>query len=231
MLVDEHNQFITQRRIHELALFKLSIVKDVFLISFKGDTIELPFTPAVTGSSVKVAIWNDTVEAFELGLQFSEWFSNKLNFSCRLVYFPEENERQVDRNFVSGDEQVSLADGYPYLLLGQSSLDDLNSRLNKPIPMNRFRPNLVFEGGLPYDEDKWAEFKIGQNRFKGVKLCERCNLPTINQDTGASGLEPLATLSKYRKNGSKVLFGQNLIPLDFKSISEGDLIDVESYIS
>ncbi len=231
MLVGKDNQFITQRTVHELALFKLSLTAGGFLVSFKGDSIKLPFEPESKSHQEKVTIWRDEVKACELGQPFNEWFAGKLGFECKLVYFPEENERQVDKNFVNGNEQVSFADGYPYLIIGQSSLDDINSRMDVPVPMNRFRPNFVFEGGLPFAEDKWVDFKIGENRFRGVKLCERCNLPTINQETGKSGTEPLATLAKYRKMGSKILFGQNLIASDFQTVREGDFIHVDSYHS
>lgn len=229
MLVDQHNQFITQRTVHELALFKLSMAEDGFWVSFKGDQIKLPYTPMATGTTSMVRIWNDTVEASALDQQIDDWFSHKLSFPCRLVYFPEDKDRLVDRNFVSGDEQVSFADGYPYLIIGQSSLDDLNSRLDEPVPMNRFRPNFVFVGGEGFGEDKWNVFTIGDNRFRGVKLCARCTIPTVDQSTGLAGSEPLKTLATFRKDGSKVNFGQNLIPLDFGRISEGDPISVVSY--
>lgn len=229
MLVDEHNQFITQRSVHELALFKLSFSKEGFVVSFKEDKIELPFRPEQIDAPTSVAIWDDQVQAAEVGPKFNDWFSKHLKFNCRLVYFPEENERLVDRDFVSGDEQVSFADGYPYLIVGQSSLDDLNSKLDEPVPMNRFRPNFVFEGAEPFEEDSWVNFTIGANRFKGVKLCARCVLTTVNQETGTSGVEPLATLFSYRKVGSKVNFGKNLIPIDFYQVKEGDPIHVESY--
>lgn len=231
MLVDENNQFITQRTVHELALFKLSFSNEGFVVSFKEDKMELPFKPERLGVSNKVLIWNDQVLAVEVGPKFNDWFSERLNFNCRLVFFPEESQRLVDRDYASGNEEVSFADGYPYLIIGQSSLDDLNSRLKEPVPMNRFRPNFVFEGGEPFEEDKWVNFTIGANRFKGVKLCARCVLTTVNQETGASGVEPLATLSNYRKVGSKVNFGQNLIPIDFYRVKEGDPIHVESYHS
>jgi len=201
------------------------------MVSFKGDMIEVPLIPFASGVMESVTIWDDTVQATELGQKFSEWFSRRLNFPCRLMYFPEENKRLVDRNFVSGNEQVSFADGYPYLIIGQRSLDDLNSKLEKEVPMNRFRPNFVFEGGKAFDEDAWNDFSIGANRFQGVKLCDRCVLTTINQDTGMAGIEPLATLSKFRKIGGKVNFGQNLIALDFYQVNEGDSISVMSYHS
>ena len=141
-----------------------------------------------------VNIWDDTVSAFDVDGSYSQWFSELLESPCRLVYFPEENSRPVDPRYKVNHEQVSLADAYPFLIIGQSSLDDLNSRLTEPIPMNRFRPNFVFTGGEPFEEDTWRNFSIGSTRFVGVKMCARCQLPTVNQDTAEKGAEPIKTL-------------------------------------
>lgn len=229
MLIDENNQFITQRIVHEMALFKLSFYEEGFLVTLGSESIKIPFSPTEGVGERSVTIWKDTVLAHELGSDISNWFSERLNFKCRLVYFPEENRRAVDTDFAHNDEQVSLADGYPFLIIGRQSLEDLNKRLAQPVPMNRFRPNFVFEGGAPYEEDTWNSFRIGSNRFKGVKLCDRCVLTTINQDTAENGVEPLATLSKYRKNGGKVNFGQNLVTIDFFEVNEGDTISIDSF--
>ena len=109
-------------------------------------------------------------------------------------------------------------------MIGQSSLDDLNSRLEFPVPMNRFRPNLVFTGGQPYEEDSWKLLTIGNNKFAGVKPCSRCVLTTVDQNTGEKGKEPLATLAKYRQHENKIYFGQNLLSIDHHTIHEGDEI-------
>jgi uncharacterized protein YcbX len=113
------------------------------------------------------------------------------------------------------------------MIIGQSSLDDLNSKLNEPIPMNRFRPNFVFEGGEPYEEDQWRNFSIGDVRFVGVKRCDRCIMPTINQTTAEKGVEPLKTLASYRKWANKIYFGQNLVALDENVVNVGDRIVLE----
>lgn len=229
MLVDEHNQFITQRVYPQLALFKLSFDGDNFKVSNKNDSIHIPLSPAQHNTSTTVTIWNDTVQAFELGDKYNEWFSKRAGLKCKLVFFPEENERLVDKNFATKNEQVGFADGYPFLIIGQRSLDDLNSRLTDPVPMNRFRPNFVFVGDKPFEEDNWKNFTIGLNQFIGLKLCDRCVLTTVNQDTGIKGKEPLATLSKFRKMGSKVNFGQNLVAVDHGEVKVGDEIRVESF--
>ena len=147
---------------------------------------------------------------------------------CRLVYFPEENGRPVDPLYNVNNEQVSLADAYPFLIIGQRSLDDLNSRLPQPLTINRFRPNLVFTGGEPYEEDTWRNISIGTTRFVGVKPCSRCFLTTVNPETGEKGIEPVRTLSTYRKRDNKIYFGQNLVALDHTEINVGDIITLKN---
>jgi uncharacterized protein YcbX len=123
---------------------------------------------------------------------------------------------------------VSFADGYPLLIIGQASLDGLNARLTEPLPMNRFRPNLVFTGGEPHEEDNWSDFRVGTISFRGVKPCGRCVMTTIDQQTAEKGGEPLKTLATYRKNGHKILFGQNLVALSTGKIRVGDRIELMS---
>ncbi len=229
MLVNKANQFLTQRTLPILALFKFSITDHGFTVIHKGDSIELPFQPQKLNGEVNAGIWNDTVKAHVMDEDYHRWFSDRIGKPCRLVYFPEENRRPVDENFAKNNEQVSLADGYPFLIIGQSSLDDLNGRLEIPLPMNRFRPNFVFDDGKPFEEDSWRNFAIGNNRFVGLKPCARCLIPTINQDTAEQGTEPLKTMAGFRKREGKVFFGQNLVAVDYYEVREGDEIKVESY--
>lgn len=227
MLIDEQGVFITQRVHSKMAFFKLSISDDLFTIRYKDEVIHLPANAPASLNPISAMLWDDTIEVNEVLGNYSEWFSDRLGIHCRLVYFPEENQRLVDEQYRLDNDQVSLADGYPFLIIGQGSLDDLNSRLDKPVPMNRFRPNFVFTGGKPYEEDNWRNFKIGKNRFVGVKPCGRCVLTTVNQDTAEKGIEPLATLSTYRKFNNKIHFGQNLIAIDNDEVHEGDKIEMD----
>jgi len=229
MLVDENNRFITQRVFPQLALFKLTLDDNVFTVAHGNDTIDLPKQPELNDKLTTVTIWDDAVEAVELDQKYNQWFTDRAGIQCKLIFFPEGNERPVDKDFAKNNEQVSLADGYPFLIIGQSSLDELNTRLEVSVPMNRFRPNFVFEGGKPFEEDNWVDIKIGGNGFTGLKLCARCVLTTVNQETGQMGKEPLATLSRFRKVGSKVNFGQNLVARDHLEVNEGDTIEVESF--
>ncbi len=230
MLTDSDNEFMSQRLYPKMALFKLQIQDSAFKISCGQDSLLLSFTPSVIrsiDSSIAAKIWDDEVEVHEVSKEYSEWFSERLAMDCKLVAFPENNLRPVDAGYKINDEQVSLADAYPFLIIGEQSLADLNARLNVQVPMNRFRPNFVFDGGRPYEEDCWKKFSVGKNKFIAVKPCARCVLTTINQDTGEKGVEPLATLSKYRKKENKVLFGQNVLAVSHYEIHEGDEIILE----
>jgi uncharacterized protein YcbX len=227
MLIDENNEFMTQRIFTRMALFKLSMTIDQFSIAHKTESITLPFNHSLIDLPIKAKIWDDTVDVFEVSIKHSEWFSDRLQMKCKLVSFPERNSRLVDERYQLNHEHVSLADAYPFLIIGEQSLADLNSRLREALPMNRFRPNFVFEGGQPYEEDTWKNFSIGKNKFVVVKPCARCVLTTVNQETGDKGIEPLLTLSQYRKKENKVLFGQNVIALNHVEVYEGDEIVLE----
>jgi uncharacterized protein len=232
MLTDENGNFLTQRVLLQMSLFKLSIEGNELVVVKKNsavqpDRVRIKIEAPSKSDIMQATIWNDTIQVTEVDPSISTWFSDQMGFVCKLVSFPEQNPRLVDPNYNVNDENVSLADAYPFLVIGQSSLDDLNKRLAEPVPMNRFRPNFVFTGGDPYEEDGWRDFRIGNNRFVGVKKCARCVLTTVNQDTGEKGTEPLFTLSTYRKENNKVNFGQNVIALDHTVVNEGDAITIE----
>lgn len=224
MLVDENNAFMTQRIHNQMALFKLQWLGNDFVITFKGDSISLPIDHSPLGNEIKTKVWDDPVVTVEMDYSYSSWFSEKLRMPCKLVSFPEINARPVDSKYAINNDHVSLADGYPILIVGQSSLDDLNHKLAIPLPMNRFRPNLVFTGGYPYEEDSWKHFTVGKNKFAGATPCSRCVLTTVDQETGEKGKEPLATLSTYRKTENKIYFGQNVLAIDKNEIYERDEI-------
>lgn len=231
MLVDEAGRFFTQREHPEMSRFQLAMDKGQLIIwnRFEADNQLVISDPEPSNQDklIPVTIWDDEVEAAEVSEGYSQWFSDQLKMKCKLVFFPEINKRDVDPDFAIKNEQVSLADAYPFLIIGQSSLDGLNKRLKNPVPMNRFRPNFVFTGGEAHEEDTWKKFRIGRNRFVGVKPCSRCVLTTVDQLTGVKGTEPLATLATYRKQGNKISFGQNLLAIDHDEIQEGDEIELE----
>jgi uncharacterized protein len=227
MLVDENGRSLTQRVHPIMALFKLTLDNGHLLIRYKESSLRLSTEEISSSDILRVAIWNDIVSAYEVNSSYSKWFSEIMGITCKLVFFPEQNGRPVDPFYKVNDEHVSLADAYPFLIIGQASLDDLNARLAETVPMNRFRPNFVFTGGKPYEEDGWKNFTIGTTHFVGVKPCSRCVLTTVNQDTAEKGSEPLKTLSTYRKRDNKIYFGQNLVALNYNTVKVGDLVNLQ----
>ena len=211
MLVDEQGEFVSQRSSPRLALIEPSLGDgSLTLRNPEAPALTLP-SPPDSSDRMRVAVWGDQCHAIHVSETADIWFSDFLGHSCSLVYMPASTRRQVDREFSAGGDIVSFADAFPFLLIGKSSLDDLNSRLDEPVPMNRFRPNIVVSGVEPFAEDNWDEIHIGEVDFSVVKPCSRCTVTTVDQDSGNRGKEPLRTLASYRRFGDKVLFGQNLI--------------------
>ena len=233
MLIDDNNRFISQREYPQLALFKVTIKDDNLVITDRksGKILTVSHSPIYPNTpSLHVTIWDDEVSAWEVGKIANDFFTQALEMSTRLVYMQDESHRKTDANYsLKGDEITSFSDGYPILIIGQSSLNDLNNRLAEPITINRFRPNFVFTGGTEFEEDEWHEFSVGNIRFFGVKPCARCIMTTIDPETGEKkGKEPLLTLNRYRKAGNKILFGQNVLISQLGNVLVGDAIEVIS---
>jgi uncharacterized protein len=227
MLIDHAGVALTQRTHPTMALFKVTIDGEQLSITYTKDqktvsSTEIRMSGTPPGKRITARIWDDDVQVQEVDPTISAWFSRHLRSTCKLVAFPEASPRPVDPRYSVHNEHVSLADAYPFLIIGQGSLNDLNKRLQEPVPMNRFRPNFVFTGGEAFIEDMWRDISIGNIRFVAVKKSDRCVLTTVNQDTAEKGQEPLRTLSAYRKVENKVYFGQNLIALDEGEVAVGD---------
>jgi uncharacterized protein YcbX len=227
VLVDETNKFFTQRDIPEMALIKVLIENEGLKLHHKTKNVEALFIPFNFDHTEKtdVVIWDDTVVGDFYDQTIDGWFSKILGIKCHLVKMPESTQRIVDKTYAK-NKTVSFADAFPFLIIGQASLDDLNSRLEKPLPMNRFRTNFVFTGGKPFEEDSWKKFRIGDVTFEAVKPCARCVITTTDQETAERTEEPLFTLSKFRKVNNKVMFGMNLIAESTGFVKLNDRIEL-----
>jgi uncharacterized protein YcbX len=231
LIVDERNRFMTQRQHPEMALLTVTPAYNGFLLSHRQRPdllpLYLPFE-ATPDHTLFVTIWNDIVWAWRGTPEADEWLTTALSRPCRLVYMSDMVRRPVEPEYNPEGQLVSFADGYPFLLMGENALADLNTRLPAPVPMNRFRPNLVFGGGTPYEDDAWEEFEIGDVPFRAVRGCGRCVLTTIDQQTAekSPGGEPLRTLTTYRQTGSKTLFGQNVTGPGRGRLRVGDAVIV-----
>ncbi|XP_039019037.1 mitochondrial amidoxime reducing component 2-like, partial [Hibiscus syriacus] len=173
-----------------------------------------------SGVADGVSVWEWSGSALDEGDEASKWFKEYIGKPSRLVRFNAASEtRPVDPGYARG-HNIMFSDEYPFMLLSQESLDALNKLMKEPVPINRFRPNILVRGCEPFSEDTWTKMKIGQFSFDGVKLCTRCKVPTINQDTATAGPEPNETLMKVRsdkvlrpndKQQGRIYFGLNLV--------------------
>lgn len=232
MLIDNNNRFISQRECPKMSTIRAVQVKDGLSLEFPDQTKIKVLFPDDSNDIEKVTIWNSTVEAALADENYNSFISNYLGTPCRLVYMPDWALRRVNPRFDSGNDIVSFADGYPFLIIGRTSLEELNKRLTEPVPMERFRPNLVFSGGEPFCEDNWSRIRIGEVVFRVVKPCERCVITTIDQNSGKpSGPEPLRTLATFRRSaGGTVLFGQNMIAENPGPVIKiGDEVEILEY--
>ena len=226
MLVDSSGMFLTQRNLTQLALLEVKTVGDQLHVFSKKSPeiqVQVPIGQA-EGPEITVTIWDDELLAKIVSNEIDQWFSKYLGFEAHLVVMPESTHRKVDPRYAVLDESVSFADGMPYLLIGQESLDDLNSKLASSVPMDRFRPNIVMTGGSAFFEDQLIKIKIGEVDFQIVKPCARCVLTTVDQASGEKGKEPLRTLSTYRTRNNKIYFGQNVVALQSGTVRVGDEI-------
>jgi uncharacterized protein YcbX len=232
MIVDETGRFVTQRTEPRLARVETALGDDGLVLTAPGlPALRLPLPGDMQGAVParrRVTVWRDAVDALDCGEAASAWISGWLQRPSFIVCMPDDVERPVNPAHAQPGDLVSFADGYPLLLTSTSSLDDLNARLEQPLPMDRFRPNLVVSGGPAWSEDGWARLAIGEGEvaIRVVKPCGRCTVTTVDQKTAEGGVEPLRTLATFRKTGQDVLFGQNCVPDALGPVSVGDAVRV-----
>ncbi len=226
MLVNRDGRFLSQRLVPKMALISSKVEHGILKIIFPdGTTFLRPITEE--GKWIEVEVWKDRCQALDQGDEAAAVFSDFLGLECRLVYFSAHSLRIVDQKYaVSPQDGVSFSDGFPFLIVSEESLADLNGRLDVPVGMNRFRPNLVVKGCLPFAEDGWRLIRIGSLQFRIVKPCSRCVITCIDPETSVKGVEPMQTLSSYRKMEKGIFFGQNAIQLGAGVLRVGDRVDV-----
>lgn len=227
MLVDKLGNFISQRKYPKMALIKVNLTQ--VGLGFDIDNFgksEVIIPQESTHEKFRVRVWQDECQALKVNEDIDKYFSEFLAFNCHLVYMPDNTKRFVESDLAPKNTTTGFADAYPFLLISEESLKNLNEKLLEKVQMNRFRPNLVIAGVDPHEEDKWTKVKIADIELLVIKPCTRCTLITTNQETAEQGKEPLKTLSTYRKMGNKILFGQNLVHLNTGYIKEGQEVKV-----
>lgn len=256
MLTTPDGVFFTQREFPRMAAVTTAVTSDGLRVtSDRAGELNIPFEPD-SGERQRVTVWQSVCDGLVYKGAVSEWFSDAIGTRCQLVYMPDASERHINPRFDRGEDIVSFADGYPLLVIGEASLADINKRLAdnadlpprrgsrdtphnqggeqeseptgfRPLPMDRFRPNLVVSGTKAFAEDDWLRVRVGEAVFRSTKPCARCVITTVDQARGEfDGKEPLKTLATYRMakdvmperyaslglGPNDVLFGQNLVP-------------------
>lgn len=225
LVVDRYGDFLTQRQLALMALVTTRYSGDKLLLEKGESGIHIP-VPVRGTTRRSIQIWGESVAADDAGDEAAAWLSQVLAVDCRLVYMADDIVRPVAAEYACAGETVGFADGFPLLLISQASLDDLNTRLAQPVPMNRFRPNLVVSGCKPYAEDGWRRIRIGEMEFDCAKPCSRCAVPSIDQANGQRDPQINRVLAGYRRVDGKVYFGQNLLYRGLGSLRLGAALEV-----
>jgi hypothetical protein len=231
MVVDASDTFITQRDVPELVRLQPALVSGGLSLDDGSAVLQVP-TPPAGAARRRVTLWRDTFDALDGGDEAARWLTQRLGRPCRLVAFAEDVRREVDRVYAL-DAHTSFTDAYPLLLVNEASFDALNAALGEPVPMNRFRPNLVVRGDQPWAEDGWTKLMVDGVPCEGVKPCARCVAITTDQATGARprGSEPLSRLAELHtlvnKTGSRgAMFGMNVVHRGLGTIRVGGEVEI-----
>jgi uncharacterized protein YcbX len=225
MMVDSAGRFMTQREHPRMALIHTALEDHCLVLSSAAAApLRVPLSP--TGAPRSVQVWKDEVRAIQVGGGASEWLSDALGTTCGLVHMPDSTLRQVDLSYAAPGERVAFADAFPLLLLTTGSIDELNRRLDKPVTVRRFRPNLLVSSPDPHAEDTWLRIRIDSVELRIAKPCARCAVTTVDPDTGIAGKEPLRTLATYRSRAGKAYFGQNVIHAGTGTLRVGASVEV-----
>lgn len=241
MLIDDSGTAVTAREANRLVLVHPEITDGGLRVT-APDAAPLSIARPDAGAQLPLTLWKSRLTAAAAGPQADAWFSDVLDMSVRLVWLDDPARRPTDAEFSDPDDRVSFADGYPLLVTTESSLAALNDHIlasaqhdRDPIPMTRFRPNVVVSGTQAWVEDDWRLVRIGAVRFRAVKGCARCVLTTIDPETAEREREPIASLARQRRWDGKTWFGVNLIPeagaAALGEIRVGDDVEVVQQVS
>lgn len=226
MIVDDTGNFVTQRQYPKLSLVRVVPIHNGIRFETAGlESIDVPIL--LNGKRVNTNVWEHACIGIDQGEEISNWLSKFIGKRCHLIRMAPDFKRGVKEKYQTNKKEVvGFADGFPFLLISEESLKDLNSKMDEKLPMNRFRPNIVVSGGNAFQEDLWKKIRIGNTTFRVVKSCARCEITTVDQSTGEKKNEPLETLGTYRTKPKGVMFGRYLVHEGPGVINIGDVIEI-----
>lgn len=225
MVVDQQGQFITQRQIAAMATLSTAMLDGQLQLK-DSDGASL-LVASASDIAQPVVVWDDTVIANDCGDEVACWLSERLATPCRLVHMPKTTDRLVSPKYSGGKNTVGFADGFPLMLISQPSLDAINSRLEEPIIMARFRPNIVVEGCEAFAEDQWQGLHNDSLQLDIVKPCSRCVMPSLDPITGQRHKTLNRVLASFRRRDGEIYVGQNMVVQAGNTVAVGDLLTVE----
>lgn len=231
MLIDDNNKFVSQRQISELCLINVDLIEQGLRLQAKGMQECQVSISELSEHKIQVSVWHDVCSARLAPKQINATISHFLQASVSLVYMEQDEVRAVNPDYaIAENNKTSFTDGFPLLIIGQASLNDLNNRLaangHSQIGIERFRPNIVVASQTAFAEDNWQVIEIGNVKISLVKPCSRCIIPTIDVETAQRSKEPLSTLKQYRQKNNKIYFGQNAIHHSTGVINSSDLVKI-----
>ena len=223
-------QFYTQRELPRLACISADYTVDGLVLKAPGMPDLAVAAPTSAGPLLPVTVWESLVPVPMADAAAEAWLSQFLQTPVRLVYLPDDITRPCTSSLAGAGDEVSFADTFAFLLTSMASLADLNTRTQELVPMDRFRPNIVIDGEVPWAEDGWQKLRIGEAEIELLKPCARCKITTTDQLTGEQGREPLSALRRFRFNPVKkgLMFGMNGSPRSGGVIRVGDAVEVIS---
>ncbi len=226
MLIDHTGKFITARENSQLFKFSIAINNENQSLNIgypiNNSFVHFPIQPE-SGNSLDAELWGKQIKVIHPSKEVSDFFSESLQQKVKAVY-ANQNSNRIIESINLNRFRINLADGYPFLILGEASIDNLSMGFNENIDIRRFRPNFVFSGGIPYEEDTWSQVTIGDNTFLCEKKCARCKVVAIDPDSIHFNPQILTLMNQKRKEGNKVMMGMNLSLLDGIKINKYDQV-------
>ena len=228
MLALSDGSMVTARKYPHMVKVQSSLTPDGLIFVAEGKPpLRLKYSDFKM-QEAPAQVWKDNFTAYTTTDEADDWFSDVLQQRVELLFSGEQSNRVREKV----GHNVSFADGYPMLVIGQGSLDELNRRSPEHHSMDQFRANLIVSASEAFEEDSWKRIRIGEVEFEAVKACERCILTTVNVDKGEfrPSKEPLNTLSQFRANErGGVFFGQNLVAKNEGMVRQGEVVEVLEY--